>query len=134
MKRNFKSLRILPEHAARALHTLMAEGKIAAKDVAAALKRREALISDLRKRLTALEAGIVEKVKPKGKTKPKAKRGVGRHRQRRLSAATRAKYRQQGRYMAAVRRLPKAGRAKVKAIREKSGVAAAVAAAKRMAK
>jgi len=36
--------------------------------------------------------------------------------------------------MAAVRRLPKADRAKVKGIREKSGVAAAVAAAKRMGK
>jgi hypothetical protein len=43
-------------------------------------------------------------------------------------------YQQQGRYMAAVRQLSKADRAKVKAIREKSGVRAAIAAAKRMAK
>jgi hypothetical protein len=36
--------------------------------------------------------------------------------------------------MAAVRQLPKAARAKIKAIREKSGVRAAIAAAKRIAK
>jgi hypothetical protein len=41
-------------------------------------------------------------------------------------------YQQQGRYMAAVRQLPKAARAKIKAVREKSGVRAAIAAAKRM--
>jgi hypothetical protein len=42
-------------------------------------------------------------------------------------------YQRQGRYMAAVRQLPKADRAKIKAIREKSGVRAATAAAKQMA-
>jgi hypothetical protein len=43
-------------------------------------------------------------------------------------------YQAQGRYMAAVRPLTKEQRAKIKAIREKSGVQAAIAAAKRMAK
>jgi hypothetical protein len=62
-----------------------------------------------------------------------AKRRVAR-RKPRISAATRKIYQQQGRYMAAVRPLPKAARAKIKAIREKSGVRAAIAAAKRMAK
>jgi hypothetical protein len=40
----------------------------------------------------------------------------------------------QGKYMAAGRRLPNADRLKVKAIRVKSGVASATAAAKKMAK
>jgi hypothetical protein len=40
----------------------------------------------------------------------------------------------QGRYLAAVRPLSKAARVKVKEIREKSGVAAAISAAKKMAK
>lgn len=43
-------------------------------------------------------------------------------------------YRAQGRYIAAVRRLPKAMRATVKAIRQRPGVATAVAAARRMGK
>jgi hypothetical protein len=42
--------------------------------------------------------------------------------------------RAQGRYLAAVRPLSKAKRGKVKAIRGKAGVRAAIAAAKRMAR
>jgi len=52
----------------------------------------------------------------------------------RISPATRKLYQQQGRYMAALRLLPKEKRTKIKAIREKSGARAAIAAAKRMAK
>jgi hypothetical protein len=90
--------------------------------------------------LAALEAGAV-KVGRQFKNSPlaigrktKAASRPTRRRKRRISAATRKLYQQQGRYMAAVRRLPKADRAKVRAIREKSGVRAAIAAAKRMAK
>ena len=127
MKRRIRTtLKITAEHAAHALHLLVAEGKIAAKDVTNALKRREALIGELRKRLGALEAGAMVKAKAG------VKKGRGRRRQRKISAATRAKFRAQGRYMAAVRRLPTAARAKVKAIRGKSGIGAAIAAAKRM--
>jgi hypothetical protein len=127
LKRRIRTtLKITAEHAAHALHLLVAEGKIAAKDVTNALKRREALIGELRKRLGALEAGAMVKAKAG------VKKGRGRRRQRKISAATRAKFRAQGRYMAAVRRLPTAARAKVKAIRGKSGIGAAIAAAKRM--
>ena len=66
---------------------------------------------------------------PLGSTAKAAKRAAKR-RKPRISAATRKMYQQQGRYMAAVRQLPKADRAKIKAIREKSGVRAAIAAAK----
>jgi hypothetical protein len=52
----------------------------------------------------------------------------------RISSATRKMYQQQGRYIAALRPLSKEARAKIKAIREKSGVQTAIAAAKRMAK
>lgn len=62
-----------------------------------------------------------------------AARNAGRKAKLRVSAATRAAWAAQGRYMAAVRRLPKAARARIKAIREKSGVRAAIAAAKRSA-
>lgn len=51
-----------------------------------------------------------------------------------ISAAARKMYQQQGRYMAALRPLSKVARKKMKAIRERSGVNTAIAAAKRMAK
>jgi hypothetical protein len=127
-RKTVRALNITNENALRALHLLVAEGKIAAKDVMTALKRREALIADLRQRLVALEAGALAVAKT-ARTKVR-----GRRRKRRISAATRAKYEAQGRYMAALRRLPKAARVKAKAVREKSGVRAAIAAAKRMAK
>jgi hypothetical protein len=60
---------------------------------------------------------------------PVAKRG-----RRKASAKARAAWKAQGRYLGAVRRLSAANRAKVKAIRQKSGVGAAVAEDKGMAK
>ena len=117
-------------HAAHALHVLIAEGKLAGRDVIAALKRREAMIRELRGKLATLEGRVVSAV-PQGRRTVARKAG---RKKPKLSAATRAKYRKQGHYLAAVRPLSKANRAKVKAIREKSGVRVAVAAAKRMAK
>ena len=58
-------------------------------------------------------------------------RKVGR-RKPKISAATRKLYQQQGRYMAALRPFSKEQRAKVKAIREESGVRAAIAVARKM--
>ena len=130
-----KALKLSQEQAARALHALVSEGKLAARDVYGALKRgdqREKLVRDLRKRLAAFEKDgpfpmRIATVKRAGR------KAAGRVK-RRISAARRAAMRTQGRYLAAIRRLPKAARVKIKAIREKSGVKAAIAAAKRMGK
>jgi hypothetical protein len=130
-RRRQANLRIGPVQAVQALSVLVSEGKIAARELYSALKRREKLIRDLRDRLAALERFTPFPMKP-GSVK-RAAREVSRKAKRRISAATRAAWAAQGRYMAAVRRLPKAARVKIKAIREKSGVAAAIAAAKRMA-
>ena len=120
--------------ARQALAVLIQEGKLAAGEVRSALLRRERLIQALRSSLAALEHGVgtLRRRIPKPATRPVAKR-VAR-RKPRISAATRKMYQAQGRYMAAVRQLPKEARAKVKAIREKSGVAAATRAAKKMAR
>ncbi len=132
MRRKRQSLRISPERAAHALHLLIAEGKISATDVVDALRRREVLLADLKKKLAILEGGVMTKDGPfpmvgrKRPARPKAKR--------RMSPARRSALKLHGQYLGAVRRLPKAARSKVKAIREKSGVTAAVAAANRMAK
>lgn len=120
-----KTLNITASHAAHAIHVLIADGKIAAKDVTDALKRREAMIADLRKRLEALEAGAIVAAKSAGKT-------IARGR-RRLSAARRAALKLHGQYLGTVRPLSKAAKAKVKAIREAKGIRAAIAAAKKLA-
>jgi hypothetical protein len=130
-----KSLQIGGEHAAQALHMLVSEGRVAAREVYAVLKRREKLLRDLRARLAALGVdGLKVVARVRRGSANRAGRKAGRKAKRRISAATRAAWAAQGRYMAAVRRLPKAARVKIKAIREKSGVKAAVAAAKRMAR
>lgn len=128
MKR--KTLNITADRAAHVLHILIAEGKLAAKDVADALKRREELIHDLRQRLEALERGAVSAVERVGR---KVTRKVTR-KKRRLSPARLAALRLNGKYMGHVRRLSKAQKAAVKKIRETKGVRAGIAAAKRMAK
>ena len=140
-RRRRQSPALSGEHAQQALAILIQEGKLAAGEVKKALQRRARLIRALRASLAALEAGVVGAGRrvlkdgpfPMGRMRKAAGRRAVRKRPR-ISAATRKMYQQQGRYMAALRPLPKAARAKVKAIREKSGVRAAIAAAKRMAK
>jgi DNA repair exonuclease SbcCD ATPase subunit len=135
-KRRTQSLTLSGEHARQALAVLIQEGKLAASEVKKALQRRDRLVRALRTSLAALEAGVV-KVGRQFKDSPfalgrraKTAKLATKRRKPRISAATRKMYQQQGRYMAAVRQLPKGDRAKVKAIREKSGVRAAIAAAK----
>jgi ParB-like chromosome segregation protein Spo0J len=129
-----KALELSAEHAAIALHLLIEDGKIAASDVARALKRREKMIQELRDRLIALEqaaAPVARRFAADGrrayqKGAPKARKAISR--------AQKVARQAQGRYMAAVRRLSKDARAKIKAIRERSGVDVAIKAALKMAK
>ena len=129
-----KALKLSAEHAAVALNLLIQDGKIAAADVAKALKNREKMIRDLRKRLVDLEdaaAPVARRLAADGRkaylrARPKAKKAISR--------AQRVARQAQGRYMAAVRSLSKDARAKIKAIRAESGVDAAIRAAVKMAK
>lgn len=125
-----KTLKFTAEHAVRALHFLISDGKIAARDVATALKRRERQIKELRNRLAALEGSV------EAKLTNFRRRGTqrGRKPKSRISRAQRVARQAQGRYMSAVRMLSKANRAKVKAIRAKSGVRAAIAGARKLAR
>lgn len=142
MKRRLKrALNLSAEDARRALHVLVSEGKVAARDVVRAIQRRHKLIAEIRERLVALGEDGVKLASRLSKESPvprlvaagkRAARAGRRRGKRAISAATRAKYQAQGRYMAAVRPLSKALRAKIKEIRNKSGVDAAVRAAKAM--
>jgi len=126
-----KALKLSAEHAAVALNLLIQDGKIAAADVAKALKNREKMI---RKRLVDLEdaaAPVARRLAADGRkaylrARPKAKKAISR--------AQRVARQAQGRYMAAVRSLSKDARANIKAIRAESGVDAAIRAAVKMAK
>lgn len=127
-KKPLSVLSLTPEYALRALHVLIADGKLAAKDVTHALKRREAMIRELRQRLAALEHGVAAIVAD-------AQKAVTRRKpKRRVTPARRAAMKLHGKYLGTIRPLSKANRARVKAIREKSGVRAAIAVAKRMAR
>jgi hypothetical protein len=124
-------MKFTAEHAANALHILIADGKLAARDVAHALKRREGMIKELRDKLASLEHGVASGIADARK----AMTGRGRRApKRRVSASRRAAMKLHGKYLGTIRPLSKANRAKVKAIREKSGVRAAIAAARKMAK
>jgi len=104
---------------------LIEDGKVAARDVSAALKRREKTIRDLRARLSALGEDVAASVsKAAARERPKARRAISR--------AQRTARRAQGRYLGAIRQLSKQARTRVKAIRAESGVDAAIRAAAKM--
>lgn len=125
-----KALNITADRAAHVLHILIAEGKLTATHVSGALKRREEMIHELRQRLEALERGAVSVIEA---TARRVTRKVTRPR-RKMSSARRAVLKLHGSYLGHVRTLPKGAKAKVKAIRERSGVHAAIKAARKLAR
>jgi hypothetical protein len=138
-KRRRSSLALSGEHAQAALAVLIHDGKLAVGEVQNALKRHKHLVTDLRAKLAVLEEGAGKVGKrilkdgpfPMARKAKATKRRVAR-RKPRISAATRKMYQIQGKYLSALRPLSKAARAKVKALQEKSGVRAAIAAATKM--
>ena len=122
-----KALKLSAHHASLALQMLVEDGKIAAKDVSAALKRREKTIRDLRARLSALGEDVADTVaKTAAREAPRARRAITQAQRRARQA--------QGRYLAAIRKLSRQARGQVRAIRAKSGVDAAIRAAAKMAR
>ena len=115
-----------------ALQMLIEEGKIAAGDVAKALKHREKLIKTLRAKLALLETAarpVARKLASAGRKA--VRRAVPRVRKA-ITRAQKTARQAQGRYMAAIRRLSAEARARIKEIRKQSGVDAAIRAAMKM--
>ena len=131
-------LAISAEQARLALSVLVAEGKLAVRDVQGALVRRERLVREIRQRLHALGVEGVElagDIRRVATTRfEQAEKASREPRRKAVSAAVKATRQAQGHYLAAIRQLSEAARKQIKAIREKSGVKAAIAAAKRMGK
>jgi hypothetical protein len=121
--------KLAADEAHAALRWLHALGKVSAKEIAGALKERDRLAAEIRARLEQLggQGG-------RFLTSVAALQRPAKRRLRRVSAKARAAWAAQGRYMAAVRRLPKAARVKVAAIRKAKGVKAAIAAAKKVSR
>lgn len=110
------------------LHALLERRKVAMRHVREILSDREREIAALRRRLEALEVGGL---KAAAGTTGRVSSAVGRAR-RRLSPKVRALRRQQGEYMGLVRRLKPVQKARVRALKEKKGLSAAIRAARSM--
>jgi hypothetical protein len=140
-RRRRSPLTVTAEQAHQALSFLIHEGKVAASSVQKALSRRERLVREVRERLAQLglegiEAGrtVRKRAVRTFRAAEKTSRPARKRAKHTITAATRKLYRLQGKYMSALRPLTKEARAGIKAIREKSGIHAAIAAAKRMAR
>ena len=127
MARRKKTLSITADQALQALQVFVHDGKILAQDVSRAIQRRDKLVRQLRARLQALgDEGARMAGRLQRRAAPQVRKAI--------SKARRAAYQAQGRYMAAVRALPKSTRVKIKKIRQSSGVDAAIKAARQMAR
>ena len=127
-KKTVRAIQVSGHHAAQALQMLIEDGKIAGRDVINALKKREKTVEELRARLVALGEDVSKAVVRAANGSARVKKA-----RKQISKAQRTARQAQGRYMAAVRQLSKQARSKVKAIRQKSGVDAAIREAKRLA-
>jgi hypothetical protein len=112
------------------LRWLTATHKVTAKQITDALKAREQLAAEIMRKLEALGGEGLRFLRGPDSL---LRRAPARPKHRRASAKAQAAWRAQGRYLGVLRRLSKADRAKVKAIREKKGLAPAIAAAKKLA-
>ena len=108
------------------LQALVERRKVAARHIQEILRDREREITALRRRLAALEAGGVRAASEAAGRVSTAAAKV----RRRLSPKVRALRRQQGEYMGLVRRLKPAEKTRVRAVREKKGLGAAIRAAR----
>ena len=127
-----KALRLSAQHAGLALQMLIEEGRIAAGDVARALKNREKLIQELRARLAEIESVSRPVARRLASAGRKAVRRVAPRARKAITRAQRVARQAQGRYMAAVRSLSEDARVKIREIRKQSGVDAAIKAALKM--
>jgi hypothetical protein len=131
-------MKLSPDQSHYVMNVLMSQGKIRAAHIHKALKSREQEIRSLRERLAALE-----QLSPAAPARARRRRGrpagrparvgarKGRARRKiKMSPRVRALRQQQGKYMGYVRRLKAAEKTRVRSVREKQGMEAAIRLAK----
>jgi len=116
-------MRMTPAESHYVLQTLLAQRKVRESQINAVLGGRAKEIATLRERLAALE-GIPGS--SRGKSRPRTKAPAARRRSVKISPKVRALRRLQGKYMGYVRRLKPAEKARVREVREKQGMQAAI--------
>ena len=121
---------LTPNQAHYVLSALMAQGKVRASHVEKALMSRADEIRSLRDRLATLESLSAERKGVRGarRRKSRGRPAAARKTRRRRAMSPRviALRRLQGRYMGYVRRLKPAEKARVRTVREKQGIEAAI--------
>ena len=119
-------MQMTPSEAHYALQRLISQGKIRESQVLAVLNGRPQEIAALREQLAALE-GIDGRGSRRGARRTsRVNRAPARRRRVAISPKVRALRRLQGKYMGFVRRLKPAEKARVRAVREKEGMQAAI--------
>jgi hypothetical protein len=128
-------MKFSPAQAHYALNVLMSQGKLRVAHIRKALKKREQEIKSLRDRLAALELFSPDKPARAGRRTGRPARPARKTRVRRIriSPRVRALRKLQGKYMGYVRRLKPAEKARVRSVREKQGIEAAIGLAKSLA-
>jgi hypothetical protein len=127
-------MQMTPSEAHYALQRLMSQGRIREAQVRAVLNGRSQEIAVLRQQLAALE-GIDGRGSRRGaRGNSRGHRAPVRRRRVAISPKVRALRRLQGKYMGYVRRLKPAEKARVRAVREKEGMQAAIRLASSLSK
>lgn len=126
-------MRMTPAESHYVLQSLMSQGRVRQNQVKAVLNGRSKEIADLRVRLASLE-GMAGGGSRRGGRKATASTRPTKKRRVAISPKVRALRRLQGKYMGYVRRLTLAEKARVRAVREKEGMQAAIRLAASLAK
>jgi hypothetical protein len=120
-------MKLTPGQSHYVLTVLMAQRRVRPSHVRKALQGREQEIRNLRERLAALEQMSAGSARPARRRRAvrRAARKPARRRAR-MSPKVRALRRLQGKYMGYVRRLKPAEKTRVRSVREKQGMEAAI--------
>ena len=117
-------MQMTPAESQYVLRRLLAQGRIREVQVRAVLNGRSREIAELREQLATLEG--MDGSNRRGARRASAGGPVARRRHVAISPKVRALRRLQGKYMGYVRRLKPAEKARVRAVREKQGMQAAI--------
>lgn len=117
-------MRLTPNQSHYVLNALIARGRIRQTQVLAVLRESKQEIVSLRERLASLEG--LDGVMSRGGSPRRGKATRATRRRPRMTPKVRALRRLQGKYMGYVRRLKPAEKARVRAVREKQGIQAAI--------
>jgi len=121
--RKGETMKLTPNQSHYVLDSLLSQRRVRAAQVQKVLRGREQEIRSLRERLASLE-GLGKASSARGGAR--RRRGSSKPRRRAMSSRVRALRRLQGKYMGYVRNLKAAEKARVRSLREKQGMGAAI--------